>query len=90
MWIAFTKQKQGRTFNFYMEGVIDYANQTISQRCVLPVSFPVDLLIYGSNKSTGKETGKTHLCACAGPQKPEKLTLSKIKHKKFRPTCLAY
>ena len=30
----------------------------IAQRCVLPV-------YYGSNKSTGKETGKTHLCAFA-------------------------
>ena len=29
-----------------------------------PVSFPVDLLLWQSHKgSTGKETGKTHLCA---------------------------
>ena len=35
-----------------------------AQRCVFPVSFPVDLLLWQSHKgSTGKETGKTHLCA---------------------------
>ena len=36
-----------------------------AQRCVLSVSFMMDLLLstYGSNKSTRKETGKTHLCA---------------------------
>ena len=34
-----------------------------ARRCVLPVSFPVDLLLPHSSKSTGKETGKTHLCA---------------------------
>ena len=33
-----------------------------AQRCIMPVSFPVDLLL-GSNKSAGKETGKTHLNA---------------------------
>ena len=33
------------------------------QRCVLQVSFPVDLLLWGSNKSTGKDIDKTHLCA---------------------------
>ena len=32
-----------------------------AQRYVLPVSFLVDLLL-PSIKSTGKETGKTHLC----------------------------
>ena len=33
-----------------------------AQRCLLPVSLPVDLFCH-SNKSTGKETGKTYLCA---------------------------
>ena len=37
-------------------------DQCSAQRCVLPVSILVDLLLYHS-KSTGKETGKTHLCA---------------------------
>ena len=39
--------------------------QHTAQRCVLTVSFPVDLIIChnGSNKSTEKETGKMHLCA---------------------------
>ena len=37
--------------------------QPTPQRCVLPCSFPVSLSLYGNNKSTGKETSKTHLCA---------------------------
>ena len=36
-----------------------------TQRSILSVFFPVDLLLYyyGSNKSTGLETGKSQLCA---------------------------
>ena len=37
------------------------AFQAASWRFVLPVSFPVDLLLW-QYKSTGKETGKMHLC----------------------------
>ena len=37
-----------------------------AQRCVLPVSFPLDYYCH-SNKSTGKETGKTHLCTVHKP-----------------------
>ena len=33
------------------------------QRCVLLISFSVDLVLQISSKSTGKESGKTHLCA---------------------------
>jgi hypothetical protein len=33
-----------------------------AQRCVLPISFPEDIYCH-SSKSTGKETGKMHLCA---------------------------
>ena len=41
-------------------------NHLLFSQCTdvrLLVSFPVDY--YGSNKSTGKETGKMHLCAMA-------------------------
>ena len=37
-----------------------------AQKCVLPVFFPVDFY-YSSNKSTGKETGKSHLCETGCP-----------------------
>ena len=37
-----------------------------AQKCVLPVFFPVDFY-YSSNNSTGKETGKSHLCETGCP-----------------------
>ena len=36
-----------------------------TQRCILPVSFQW-IYYYDNNKSTGKETDKTHLCAVRG------------------------
>ena len=38
-------------------------NHHSTQRCVLPVFFLVDSLLSHGSKSTGKETGKTNLCA---------------------------
>ena len=35
-------------------------DRTSAQRCVLPIQW---IYYYDSNKSTGKEAGKTHLCA---------------------------
>ena len=55
-----------------------------TQRCVLPVSFPVVLpKYYGSNESTGKETGKTHLCA-VGYIIPNDKSLTLLDLKMFR------
>ena len=59
-YMNFTKQKLGRTLNFYMKDIIDFSNF--------------------SNQT---------ICRASEIQNPEKLTLSKIEHKKFRPTCLA-
>ena len=53
------------------------------QRCVLPVSFQVDLLLYGSNKSTGKETGKTHLCKLSYKKGKNFLICKVFKQKPF-------
>ena len=66
MQIAFTKQKLGRTFNFYSHFYVHVG-------CIWKTSLILQ---------------NFQIRPCAGPQKAEKLTLSKIKHKKFRPTCL--
>ena len=55
---------QVHAYCMYARASLHCALHCNSQRCVLTVSFTVDLL-YGSNKSTGKETDKTHLCAIA-------------------------
>ena len=47
-----------------------------AQRCVLPVFFRW-IHYYDSNKSTGKETGKTHLCAVYKMAENLALTISK-------------
>ena len=41
-----------------------------AQRCVLPVSSPVDIYYCHSSKFIGKETGKKHLCAMFCPFPP--------------------
>ena len=58
--------------------ITNTAQESTLQKCtgVLPIFFPVDLLLH-SSKSTGKETGKTHLCAVSwkAERKPDGLDL---------------
>ena len=49
----------------HIEKLVKMQHST-AQRCVFLVSSPVDLQLW-HNKSTGKETSKTHLCALCRP-----------------------
>ena len=55
-------------FNYL--GRDNFYHRNSTQKSVLPVSFPVDLLLPYSSEFTGKETGKTHLCAVYHVTKP--------------------
>ena len=56
----------------FEEIFFSYGSSKERECCVLPVFFPVDSLLF--NKSTGIETGISHLCAMCqdSPSVPEK------------------